>query len=76
MMEDGDKRRIQNEITFVQRKIEETTSDILQLENNMQFISNAKADNPFIKEINKSIEKNRDELNIWKEKLNQLREIL
>ena len=76
MLEHGDKRRIQNEITFVQRKIEEITSDIFQLENNMQFISNAKADNPFIKEINKSIDKNKDELNIWKDKLNQLREIL
>jgi len=76
MVEMGDKRKIQNEITFVQRKIEEITSDIFQLENNMQFISNAKSDNPFIKEINKNIEKHKDELNIWKDKLNQLREIL
>lgn len=76
MVETGDKRKIQNEITFVQRRIEEITSEIFQLENNMQFISNAKSDNPFIKEINKNIEKHRDELNIWKDKLNQLREIL
>lgn len=76
MVETGDKRKIQNEITFVQRRIEEITSEIFQLENNMQFISNAKSDNPFIKEINKNIDKHRDELNIWKEKLNQLREIL
>ena len=76
MVETGDKRKIQNEITFVQRKIEEVTSEIFQLENNMQFFSNAKSDNPFIKEINKNIDKHRDELNIWKDKLNQLREIL
>lgn len=76
MVESGDKRKLQNEITFVQRRIEEITSDIFQLENNMQFISNAKSDNPFIKEINKNIEKHRDELNIWKDKLNQLKEIL
>lgn len=76
MVESGDKRKLQNEITFVQRKIEEITSEIFQLENNMQFISNAKSDNPFIKEINKNIEKHRDELNIWKDKLNQLKEIL
>lgn len=76
MVEAGDKRKIQNEIVFVQRKIEEIAAENIQFENNMQFISNAKSDNPFIKEINKSIEKNRDEINIWKDKLNRLKEIL
>lgn len=76
LVESDDKRKIQNEITFVQRKVDEVTSDIIQLENNIQFISNAKADNPFIKEINKNIERQKDELNTWKEKLSQLKNIL
>lgn len=73
MAENDDSRRLQNEQIFIMRKIEEVQSDIRQLENNIQFISNAKADNPFIKEINKNIERHKEELATWKEKLKQIR---
>ncbi len=75
LIESNDGRRLQNETVFVQRKVEEIQSEIFQLENNVQFISNAKADNPLVKEINKNIERHKDELNLWKEKLVQLRNI-
>ena len=75
LVENNDERRIHNETIFLQRKIDEIQSEILQLENNVQFISNAKAGNPLIKEINKNIERHRDELNLWKEKLVQLKKI-
>src|SRR5690606_25239182 len=57
LIESNDGRRLQNETVFVQRKVEEIQSEIFQLENNVQFISNAKADNPLVKEINKNIER-------------------
>ena len=75
LVENKDERRIQNETIFIQRKIDEIQSEILQLETNVQFFSNAKADNPLLKEINKNIDRHKDELNLWKEKLVQLRKI-
>lgn len=74
-IETKDNRRLQNEATFVQKKIDEMQSEIFQLENNVQFISNAKAENPLIKEVNKNIERHKDELKLWKEKLSQLKNI-
>ena len=75
LVDSNDGRRLQNETVFVQRKVEELQSEIFQLENNIQFISNAKADNPLVKEINKNIDRHKDELKLWKEKLTQLRNI-
>src|SRR5690554_1560753 len=75
LVENKDERRIQNETIFIQRKIDEIQSEILQLETNVQFFSNAKADNPLLKEINKNIDRHKDELNLWIEKLVQLRKI-
>lgn len=75
LIESNDGRRLQNETIYVQRKLEELQSEIFQLENNVQFISSAKADNPLIKEVNKNIDRHKDELKLWKEKLVQLRNI-
>ncbi len=75
LAETDDIRRIQHEFVFIQRKIDEVQSDIFQLENNVQFISGAKADNPLVKEINKNIERHKEELHLWKEKLESLRRI-
>ena len=74
-IETNDNRRLHNETVFVQRKIDEIQSEIFQLENNVQFISNAKADNPLVKEINKNIDRHKEELKLWKEKLTQLKNI-
>ncbi len=72
LSENEDQRALQNESLFIKRKIDEVQSEIFQLENNIQFISNASADNPLVKEVTKSIERHKDELKVWKEKLNQL----
>src|SRR5690606_30385236 len=70
-----DTRKIDNEQISIMRKIEEVQSDIFQLENNIQVISNAKANNPLVKEVNKSIDRHKEELKTWKEKLRQIRSI-
>ena len=68
-------RKLDNEKVFIIRKIEEVQSSLFQLENNIQFFGRAKADNPMVKEVMKNIEKQKEELATWKEKLKQLKSI-
>ncbi|MCL9805653.1 DUF349 domain-containing protein [Flavobacterium amniphilum] len=68
-----DTRKIDSEKIFIQRKIEEVQNEIFQLENNIQFFANAKNDNPMVIEVKKNIERHKEELATWKEKLKQLR---
>ncbi|MDR0228343.1 MAG: DUF349 domain-containing protein [Flavobacteriaceae bacterium] len=75
LMEENDGRKLQQEVQFVQRKIEEISSDVIQLENNLAYISNATKDNPLVKEVNKSIDRSKEELKIWKDKLTKLRNL-
>ncbi|MBQ0116867.1 MAG: DUF349 domain-containing protein [Flavobacterium sp.] len=70
-----DQKSLYNEQIFIQRKVEELQQNIFQLENNIQFITNAKSDNPLVKEIYKNIEKHKEELATWKEKQQHLRNI-
>ena len=68
-------RKLDNEKVFIVRKIEEVQSSIFQLENNIQFFGRAKADNPMVKEVIRNIDKQKEELATWKEKLKQIRSI-
>lgn len=70
---DGDSRKLDNEKVFLQRKVDEVQNEIFQLENNIQFFANAKKDNPMVAEVKKSIERHKEELALWKEKLKQVR---
>lgn len=67
------KQKIDSEKVFIQRKVEEVQNEIFQLENNIQFFANAKKDNPMVIEVTKSIERHKEELAMWKEKLKQIR---
>ncbi|AWG25687.1 DUF349 domain-containing protein [Flavobacterium kingsejongi] len=71
----GDERKLENEKVFLIRKIDEVQNEIFQLENNIQFFANAKKDNPMVLEVKKNIEKHREVLDTWKEKLKQVRNI-
>lgn len=70
-----DSRKLENEKIFLLRKIDEIQSEIFQLENNIQFFANAKKDNPMVLEVKKNIERQRENLDVWKEKLKQLRSL-
>ncbi|AWM12661.1 DUF349 domain-containing protein [Flavobacterium sediminis] len=74
-VENEDNHAIEKEQFFIRKKIDEVQNEIFQLENNIQFITNAKKDNPFLKEVQKNIERHKDDLKLWKEKLTKLREI-
>ncbi|NUY81189.1 DUF349 domain-containing protein [Flavobacterium sp. MAH-1] len=68
-----DTRKLDNEKIFLMRKIDEVQSEIFQLENNIQFFANAKKDNPMVAEVRKNIERHKEELDMFKQKLKQLR---
>ncbi|CAM3524018.1 hypothetical protein FSS13T_19850 [Flavobacterium saliperosum S13] len=74
---EGDERQLQNEQIFIMRKIDEMQGEIIQLENNIQFITSAKSkgENPFVKEVQKSIDRHKEELKTWKDKLKQIRSL-
>ncbi len=63
---------ISNERTFIRRKIDESKNEIRQLENNLQFFSNASEDNPLVKEVIKNIDNHKESLATWKAKLKKL----
>ncbi len=65
-------RAISNERTFIRRKIQESKNEIRQLENNLQFFSNASEDNPLVKEVIKNIDNHKDALATWTAKLKKL----
>lgn len=65
-------RAIYNERTFIRKKIAESKSEINQLENNLQFFSNASEDSPVVKEVIKNINNHKDALSTWKAKLKKL----
>ncbi len=73
---ENDPRRIQNEVYFINKKIEETQTEIFQLENNIQFFSNAKKGNSLLEEVIKNIDRKKEELKTWKDKQYQLRKLI
>ncbi|ESU22418.1 hypothetical protein FEDK69T_24080 [Flavobacterium enshiense DK69] len=78
LTENEDTRQLQNEQIYIMRKIEEMQGEIIQLENNIQFISSGKktkGENPFVREVQKSIDRHKEELKTWKEKLKQIRSL-
>ncbi len=76
LSENDNKRALEQEQFFIRKKIDEVQSEIFQLENNIQFISSSsKGENPFIKEVQKSIERHKDDLKLWKEKLQHIKDM-
>lgn len=63
---------ISNERTFIRRKISESKNELRQLENNMQFFSNASEDNPLVRDVIKNINAHKEALATWQEKLKKL----
>lgn len=70
-----DDKKLRNEHYFLTKKVEETKADIRQLENNLQFFSNVDADNPLVKEVHKNIADHKEQLIIWKEKLEKIKSL-
>ena len=78
LSESNDTRKLDNEKIFLMRKIEEVQNEIFQLENNIQFFANtknAKKENSIVLEVRKNIAIHKESLDVWKEKLKQLRNL-
>ncbi|MGL2993857.1 DUF349 domain-containing protein [Flavobacterium sp. TSSA_36] len=78
LSENNDVRKLDNEKIFLMRKIEEVQNEIFQLENNIQFFTNtknAKKENSIVLEVRKNIALHKESLEVWKEKLQQIRNI-
>lgn len=78
LSESNDTRKLENEKIFLSRKIEEVKNEIFQLENNIQFFANAKnakKENPIVLEVRKNIEKHKQEMELLKEKLKQVKSL-
>ncbi|WP_111309521.1 DUF349 domain-containing protein [Confluentibacter sediminis] len=68
-------KNLDNERTFIRKKIDEIKAQINQLENNLQFFTNVDDDNPLVKEVRTNIENHKDELKLWKKKLSKIKEL-
>jgi Domain of Unknown Function (DUF349) len=78
LSENNDTRKLESEKIFLMRKIDEVQNEIFQLENNIQFFTNtknAKKENSIVLEVRKNIEKHKESLQEWKDKLKQLRSL-
>lgn len=69
----NDTRLLDNEYNFIRKRIDEIKSEINQLENNLQFFSNVKSENPLVKEVHKNIANHKKELGTWEAKLIKVR---
>ena len=78
LSDSNDTRKLENEKIFLMRKIDEVQNEIFQLENNIQFFANtrnAKKENSIVLEVRKNIAIHKESLDVWKEKLKQIRSI-
>ena len=78
LSESNDTIKLDNEKIFLMRKIEEVKNEIFQLENNIQFFTNtrnAKKENSIVLEVRKNIAVHKETLDVWKEKLKQIRNL-
>jgi hypothetical protein len=70
-----DDRKLKNEEFFISKKVGEVRDEIRQLENNLLFFKHVKDDNPLVKEVHKNINKHKEQLETWIEKLKKIRNI-
>lgn len=73
MVSQEDDRKLQNEQFFISKKIEESKSEIRQLENNLGFFQNVDSKNPLVKEVHNNIARHKEQLDVWKAKLSKIR---
>jgi len=68
-----DDRKLKNEEFFLGKKVGEVRDEIRQLENNLLFFKHVSDDNPLVKDVNKKINRQKEDLEVWKAKLLKIR---
>jgi predicted nucleic acid-binding Zn-ribbon protein len=64
---------LNKEHVLLNKKIEESKNELIQLQNNLAFFSNTSADNPVVQEVNSKIELLTNKIENWKTKVNQIK---
>jgi hypothetical protein len=70
-----DSKKLDNELFFIKKKVDELKHEINQFENNLLFFAHVDDDNPVVKEVHKNIAKHKDELKLWKAKLKKIKDL-
>jgi len=68
-------KKIEDEQFFLIKKIDELNREIQQLKNNMGFFSNTSSTNPLFDNVNKTLKRHQEDIDMFKEKLNYLRKM-
>ena len=68
-----DDRKLNNERIFVSKKIDEVVQEINQLENNLGFFQNSDSSNPLFVEVQNNIKRHKENLEVWRAKMNKLK---
>jgi hypothetical protein len=66
LVESDNRTGLNKELEQLQFKIDEQEKELRQLENNINFFSNANSKNPLVKEVAKKIERLREDINVMK----------
>ncbi|MEN8834518.1 MAG: DUF349 domain-containing protein, partial [Polaribacter sp.] len=67
--------KLVSEQQFIRKKIDEIQKEIQQLENNLGFFSNAKEDNPLVKNVRNQVESYKKDISVWKLKMDYLKRL-
>jgi hypothetical protein len=70
-----DEQKIQKEEIFINKKINESKDEIRQLENNLGFFQHVDENNPLVLDVNKNINRHKEDLEVWKAKLKKIRKL-
>ena len=75
LVSQDDERKLRNEEFFISKRVDESKDEVRQLENNLLFFKHVADDNPLVKEVNNKINKQKEQLEVWKSKLKKIRKI-
>ncbi|MDO7592375.1 MAG: DUF349 domain-containing protein [Flavobacteriaceae bacterium] len=64
---------LNKEQILLNKKIEESNNELIQLQNNLAFFSNPSSENPLVQDVNSKIEKLTTKIEQWKTKVKQIK---
>ena len=74
-VENNDFKKLDGEQLFIRKKIDEIVREIQQLENNLSFFSISNKNNPLVLNVKSQVNGFKEELALWKEKLNYIKKL-
>ncbi len=75
LISQDDERKLRNEEFFISKKVDESKVEIRQLENNLGFFQHVDDNNPLVQDVHKKINKQKEQLEVWKAKLKKIRKL-